>query len=132
MRYNNVTRVVLPVLLLGLLLSASAAQGDWAFGSDHEEMKGFVIAAVGKISAESKYDPRTFERLQWYEFRESYSRKFCFKFKSFYGSSGLDDQAALLLVDESKDVRLAIIESSVGNIKVQVEEMEPVQCPAGY
>lgn len=132
-RFGNVKKVMLSSLLLMLFLNAIPVRGDWAaFGSEHGLMKGFVIAAVGKISAESKYDPKTFERLQWYEFRESYSTKFCFKLKSFYGSSDLGDQAALLLVNESKEVRLAIIESSIGNIKVQVEEMEPVQCPTRY
>jgi hypothetical protein len=133
MKFGTIKQAVLLPLLLMLFLGAVPARGDWAaFGSDHEKMKGFAIAAVGRVSAESKYNPKTFERLQWYEFWESYGTKFCFKFKTLYGRSDSGDQAALLLVDESKNVRLAIIDSSVGSIKVQLGDMEPVQCPAKY
>jgi hypothetical protein len=44
---------------------------------------------------------------------------------------GYGSKAALLLVNQQKDIKLALIESSVGSIKVDLQSITLVNCPAG-
>jgi hypothetical protein len=122
---------IIPVVVASLLIGAPHARGDdWAFvGSDHEQLKGFAIAAVGSVIEESKYDPVTSERLRWFEFHESYGTRFCFRVRSL-GNTGTGEKAALLLVDNNDQVRVAILDSYVGSIKVDMLQPERIQCPS--
>jgi hypothetical protein len=39
---------------------------------------------------------------------------------------------ALILVNDKREVRLALFESVVGSIKVEVKEVRAVECPSPY
>ena len=120
------------MLQLLLLLSAAPAHADWAFMSKHKELEGTAIAYVGEVSQESKYIYDTFQNLEWYEFKRGVSTEFCFEFSGLIGLWGLGDKPALVVVDEHKNVKLALLESSMGNIKVTLHSIVEVGCPSPY
>ena len=120
------------LLSLLIVLTSAPAQADWAFMSQHKNLEGNAIAYVGQVSQESKYIPDTYQTLEWYEFKRGFSTQFCFEFSGLTGLWGLGDKPALVLVDEQKSVKLAFIESSIGNIKVTIHSIVQVGCPSPY
>lgn len=56
----------------------------------------------------------------------------CFKPLRYLGSWGLGKKAALLLVDQSKAVKIALLENGIGSIKVDVIPVTEALCQANY
>jgi hypothetical protein len=100
-------------------VDSKIAYGDWSIGSDHNKLKGYVIAAVGSVSTKSFLT-------NLYEFKESYFTTFCFVSLGYL--SVINDQPALVILDTKQNIRLAIIEAFIGNIKISIEEIKIVEC----
>lgn len=119
-------------LALIISLGGTAARADWAFMSQHAQLEGNAIAYVGEVSQQTKIVPDTFENLEWYEFKHQGMTQFCFTFSGLPGLWGFGEKPALLVVDKHEDVRLAILESSIGNIKVEIYSISRITCPSPY
>ena len=123
-------RKVLLIAASSLVLYGTAF-ADWAsFGSEHEKLKGNAIAAVGTVTQNSRYDSQSYKRIEWYEFKQSYTVDFCFT-SAGLGFSGTGTPA-LALIDEQKHLRIATLESSIGSIRVEVHDVERIKCPSRY
>lgn len=119
----------LPVMVL---LAATAASADWAIGSDHKQLKGKAIVAVGTVTEKSQRNYRTGESVEWFEFRGA-SEKFCFVESSLAyqlpSLPGLGADAAFVVVDDSRNLSLALIKSRVSSIEIDVRPVSVVDCP---
>lgn len=93
------------------------------FQSQHEELKGYYIVDAGNAK---KVDP-PFGKQWTKDLFELNGR--CFTMDS-YQYWGYDGKAGLLLVDKQQDVRLALIEEDFTNLKVKLEPITLVECPA--
>jgi hypothetical protein len=118
--------------LIGLLFVPAQATADWAFMSQHKQLEGHAIAAVGSVSQESKYLPDAFKRLQWYAFKQGFATDFCFEFAGLEGIWGFGDKPALLLVDKDENVKLALFDAVVGGVKVEMHRINQISCPNPY
>lgn len=116
---------------LCLALLPTFAFGGWSFGSDHQMLKDHVIVAVGELEKESRLDYETGERLEWYAFDESLGGTTCLAFVGFEPLS-LSGEAALLLVDRQENLRIAMLETTVGDVEVTLERVRIVGCPSRY
>lgn len=56
----------------------------------------------------------------------------CFKPLGYLSSWGYGKKAALLLVDQSKAVKIALLENGIGSVKVDVISVTVVPCQANY
>lgn len=120
------------IFLASLLMLPYVSFSEWAiFGSDHEKLKGYTVVAVGEVSKRNHYDYEKSERLEWYEFEEAFGTKMCLKFTD-YGPSLLGDEAALIVADESDNLKVVLIESSVGSIKISLETVTITPCLNRY
>ncbi len=114
-----------------LLLSAAEVRGGWAsYGSDHSQLEGFVISAVGNVSQESWQNPRTRQTVEWYEFGNGFAAEHCFTMGGWAGYWGFGDRPALLLVNDRRQVWVAFFETVVGSIKVELRLVQPIECPS--
>lgn len=117
-------------LILVLASPALLLAGGWSsIGSDHRELEGYAIVAVGELSGKRHFDFKSSQTLEWFEFSETYGDTMCI---TFLGVEPIvsGEEAALIVVDERESVRLALIESSVGNIKISLEAIAVIGCPA--
>lgn len=115
------------IKLAGMLVaftSQAASADGYAIFSKHEELKAQVVADVGDIE---KIDP-PFDKLSETEILKLHSN--CFQPTGSLGAWGYGKKAGLILVDRYKTIRVALIESSVGSIKVVTMPALQVACPA--
>ncbi len=129
-----VTRLLTALLLQ--TIAANYALAGWSvIGSEHTQMRGQTIAAIGTVVEQSRYDPESYQQLKWFQFNDPLSDDFCFVQTGLPGLPGLPSLGgtpALVLVDKTKSVRVATIESVVGSIKVEVIEIRIIQCSSPY
>ena len=120
---SRVQRIILPwAWLFGLLPSFVHADGYGLF-SKHEELRGHAVIDAGDVE---KIDP-PFGKLGASETLKLGAN--CFEPLSSLGSWGYSKKAGLVLVDRSRTVKLALIESSIGSIKVEMVSVMQVACP---
>jgi len=115
------------------LAAPNLAHADWAIGSKHKDMKGKTVVATGNVLKKSERSPGSYRQIEWYEFSAASGERICLVDGSLLPGlpslPTLTGDPALLLMDSSKNVRLALIESAVGSIKVEVKPVTVVQCP---
>jgi hypothetical protein len=105
-----------------MLPSIVHADGYGLF-SKHEELKGHAVIDVGDVE---KMDP-PFGKVGASETLKL--RANCFEPLGSLGFWGYSKKAGLVLVDRSRAVKLALIESSFASIKVEVLSVIQVACP---
>lgn len=115
--------IALPCLLL-VVTTTSLADG-WATFGEHAALKNHVVADVGEAS---KVDPPPDTRWSNDVFQINGR---CFIFPGLTSFWGYGSKPALVLVNEQKQTKLALVESAIGSIKVEVKEITLVQCPQG-
>jgi len=107
-----------------LLVAASSSLADgWATFGDHAALKNHVVADVGEVS---KVAPPPDTKLSEDVFQINGR---CFIFSGLTGFWGYGSKPALVLVNVQKQFKLALVESSIGSIRVEVKEITLVQCP---
>lgn len=110
------------IILLTLIPQAASAEG-YALFSKHEEMKGNVVVDAGDFE---RINPPVGE-LGATEVLKLNSN--CFQPVGSFASWGYGRKAGLVMVDRNKAFRLALIESNIGSIKVEVTLAQKVECP---
>jgi len=113
------------ITLVFCLLPSFASASGWAIFSEHERMKGYSVEEVGNVS---KVEPPF--NTTWEEDVYQMNGR-CFLLPSYMGIWGIGDKSGLLLVNAQKIIQLALIESSIGSIKVEMESVNMVECPSG-
>lgn len=126
--YKYLTRSTPTKVIVALLIAASSfsAYADgWALFSQQEQMKGFVIADVGEVS---EVEPPL--NTKWQE--DVYEMNgHCFSFSEYNGYWGYGSKAAFLLVNAQKVIKLALIETSIGSLNVELKSVTMLECPTG-
>ena len=113
---------------IALFIAFAAAQADadgGAIMSQQAQLKNNVIVDVGEVS---KVEP-PFNTKWENEVYQMNGR--CFTFSGYMGYWGYGGKAALLLANAQKVVQLALIESAIGSIKVELHSISMLKCPAG-
>ena len=113
------------IAVLLAFASARASADGWAIMSQQAQLKGNVIVDVGEVS---KVDP-PFNTKRENDVYQMNGR--CFTFAGYMGYWGYGGKAALLLANAQKVVQLALIESAIGSIKVELQSISLLKCPAG-
>lgn len=116
-------RAVIAALLA--FASAQAGADGWAIMSHQAQMRNNVIIDVGEVS---KVEPPF--NTKWENDVYQMNGR-CFTFSGYIGIWGYGSKAALLLVNAQKVVQLALIESAIGSIKVELQSISMLKCPAG-
>lgn len=135
MNYKSISSIHLPGGLSVLLkagamssvfFAATTANADgWALFSEQAQMKGYVIAEVGEVSeVEPPFNTKWEDDVYQMNGR-------CFSFSGYNGYWGYGSKAALLLVNAQKNIKLALIESSIGSIKTELKSVTMLECPSG-
>jgi hypothetical protein len=109
------------VWLLGVLPSIVHADGYGLF-SRHEALKGLAVIDAGDVEI---IDPPS-GKIGVNETVKIGSN--CFDPLGSLGTWGYGKKAGLVLVDRSRAVKLALIESSIGSIKVEVLPVTQIAC----
>lgn len=110
------------LIVLALIPHAASADG-YALFSKHEELKAHVVVDAGDFE---KIDP-PFGKIGATEVLKLNSN--CFQPTGTLGSWGYGKKAGLVLVDRNKTIRIALLESSIGSIKVETTLVLQVACP---
>lgn len=113
---------------VGALLAFASVEANangWAIFSKHAAMKNYVIIDVGEVSGvEPPFNTKWQDDVYQMNGR-------CFSFSGYMGYWGYGRKAALLLVNTQKDVKLALIESAIGSVKVELQSIVMLECPSG-
>ena len=118
---------------VGLLFAVPLPAGaDWAFPGQQQDLDDQWIRYVGSVSRETRTLPDTYEKLEWYEFKRGLATEFCFKRSRIAGRSGSGDTAAIVVVDTAGKLRLALLEPSDADIKLELHNVIKVDCPDPY
>lgn len=115
-------------ILAGLAVAAislSAHADGWALLGKQAAMRNYVIADVGEVS---QVDPPI--NTKWEQDVYQMNGR-CFFFSGYMGYWGYGGKAAFLLVNAQKDVKVAIFETAIGSVKVDLQSIVLVECPAG-
>lgn len=112
---------LLCLLLLAVLPRPAIADG-YAMFSEHDELKAHVVVDAGDFE---KIDP-PFGKLGATEVLKLNSN--CFQPVGALGLWGYGKKAGLVLVDRNRAIRLALIESSIGSIKIDAVAAIQVAC----
>jgi hypothetical protein len=110
------------ILVLVVMPTAATADG-YAFLSKHAELKAHFVVDAGDVE---KIDP-PFGKLGATEVLKLNSN--CFQPAGSLGSWGYGKKAGLVLVDRNESIRIALLESSIGSIKVETTLVLQVACP---
>jgi|APTNR8051073442_1049403.scaffolds.fasta_scaffold57443_2 hypothetical protein len=110
------------VLILAGIAKDASADGYDLF-SKHEELKAHVVVDAGDFE---KIDP-PFGKLGASQVLKLNSN--CFQPSGSLGVLGYGKKAGLVLVDRNKILRIALLESSIGSIKVETALVLQVACP---
>ncbi|MCP5161211.1 MAG: hypothetical protein H7A00_06035 [Hahellaceae bacterium] len=108
--------VIFPTLAFG---------GGWDTFGKHGELKDYVIAEVGDLSA---INPPV--GTNWGVDLFKINAR-CIAFSSYNKPSLYSSKAALLLVKSPSTVKLAVFEDSISSIKVELYSIEVYECPYG-
>lgn len=108
---------------LGVLPSIVHADG-YALFSKHLELKGHAIIDAGDVE---KIEP-PFGKLGSTEILKLGAN--CFEAQGYFGYSGYSKRAGLVLVDRSRNLKLALIESSIGSIRIELVSVTQIACTA--
>lgn len=110
--------------LLAFVSSQAIADG-WATMSQQAQLKNNAIVDVGEVS---KVDPPF--NTKWENDVYQMNGR-CFTLPGYMGFWGYGSKAALLLVNAQKVVQLALLETAIGSIKVELQSISMIKCPAG-
>ena len=114
--------------IAGTLIALASVQTNadsWAIFSNQAAMKNYTIIDVGDISqVEPPFNTKWKEDVYQMNGR-------CFSFSGYIGYWGYGNKAALLLTNAQKDLKLALVESSIGSIKVELQSVNVIACPTG-
>lgn len=106
-------------------VSSSASADGWAAFSEHAKMKNYTIADVGDATeVQRPFNPNAEMLPKVYQLNGR-----CFTMLGYVGFWGYGGKSALLLVNEQKDVELALIETSLSSVKVEMKPISIVRCP---
>ena len=106
------------------LVSIEASADGWATFSHHSSMKGYVIVDVGDVSeVQPPFNTKWSENVFQMNGR-------CFTFPGYMGIWGYGSKAAILLANAQKDIKLGLIGSSMGSIKIELQSISPIKCPS--
>lgn len=105
-----------------LLPSAVSADG-WALFSKQNELKNNVIVDVGEVSEISKPIGARWN-VDLYQIKGR-----CLAFSDYSNPNLYDNKAAFLLVNSAQRFSVAILETTVGAIKVDVHAVDMYECP---
>lgn len=86
-----------------------------------------AVVATGEVTQEDRMDYGSGRRYEWFELAGT--EDFCFLMPSYSGNWGYGDEAAMVVIDRRERLRLALVESTIGNIKISLETFETIQCP---
>lgn len=113
------------VVLFLALASAQASADGWAIFSQQAQMKNYVIVDVGEASkVEPPYNTKWEKDVYQMNGR-------CFVFSGYMGYWGYGNKAALLLVNAQKSIQLALVETAIGSVKVELQSISMIECPSG-
>ncbi len=117
------------IFLIGLFLVltsfvVTATDTFDSYQSEHEKLKGFVIVDAG--NTEKVHMP--FDSYQTDAIFKLNSR--CFTSNTL-GGIGFVGTASLLLVNENKEMKIALIENKMSNLQVNIEPIRVVECSSG-
>jgi len=105
------------------IVAVNNGYGFGLFGSDHLQLKRSVIADVG----EAKQVPPP-AGAEWKNQVYSLNDK-CFTMYGYFGYWGYGGKSGMLIVDENNLVRVAIFETSISTINIEVNPVQMVKCP---
>lgn len=115
-------------VMVAVFLAFASAQADadgWALFSQQAQMKNYVVVDVGEVS---KVEPPF--NTKWENDVYQMNGR-CFLFSGYIGYSGYGSKAALLLVNAQKSIQLALFESAIGSVKVELQSITKIECPSG-
>lgn len=113
------------VVLFLALASAQADADGWAMFSQQAQMKNYVIVDVGEASkVEPTYNAKWNKDVYQMNGR-------CFVFPGYMGYWGYGNKAAFLLVNAQKSIQLALVETAIGSVKVELQSIAMIECPSG-
>lgn len=122
MNYKSISEL-LPFLIILLCPTFAFADG-WALFSEQAQMREHVIVDVGEVS---KVNPSQITR------RDNDVYKMngrCFSFNGYNGQWNYGSKAAFLLANAQNSIKLALIESSIGSLKVEMKSLTMLECPS--
>ena len=125
-RSRSVGLLVLAVALVCIAASSRTVLAQWGLLSDQRELLGKAIVDVGKVESEYSRSASRFDRrygYEWLRFQGQQER--CFDASGFSVSGS---QAALLLVDESRTVYLAVLKTGIGSLDIDVGRARVIEC----
>jgi hypothetical protein len=124
MNFKNITNNLFVTIFLASVSVQAVADG-WAMFGQQEQMKNYVIADVGDVS---KVEPPF--NTKWEKDVYQLNGR-CFLSSGYIGYWGYGTKAAFLLVNAQKNIQLALVESAIGSIKVEVQPISMIECPSG-
>ena len=125
-RNQSISWSVLMAFLFVLVITLFSDQ-TWAFdaiGSDHARLRNSVIAEVGEAKEVPPPSGATWEN-QVYSLNSR-----CFTMFGYFGFWGFGGKSAMIVIDENKIIKVAIIEPSIGNVNVKLNPIRLIQCPS--
>ena len=130
MNYKGISNLVClaPSGLIAALLSLASSQAiadGWAIMSQQAQLKNNAIIDVGEVS---KVDPPF--NTKWENDVYQMNGR-CFTFPGYMGYWGYGGKAALLLANAQKVVQLALLETAISSIKVELHSISMIKCPTG-
>lgn len=115
-------RRALITTLLAFASSQAVADG-WTIMSQQAQLKNNAIIDVGEVS---KVDP-PFNSKWEIDVYQMNGR--CFTLPGYIGYWGYGGKAALLLANAQAVVQLALLETAIGSIKVELQSISLIKCP---
>jgi len=124
---KNIARISIFFLAFFILFN-TVSYSEWSFLGDQNKLKGYVITEAGDVSL---YKPRTFSKdldeQSIYYFNSGNEISFCFK-KDSNSKVEIDNDAALLLINMDKQLKLAFFKTLVDKIDVYVIDFTKTEC----
>jgi hypothetical protein len=121
--FSPMNRFFAATILIAISLQANA--DGWAIGSQHSALKNYAVVEVGEVSeVQPPFNTRWNENVYQMNGR-------CFTLSSYSGYWGYGAKAAMLMANAQRDIRLAIFEASIGAVKVNLQSIAVIKCPAG-
>lgn len=105
----------------------SVGFGQWAFMSEQKLLENKSI--VASVEIEQLQGSLGSRPIYWTSFVSAIGRDLCFSLPATPGFWGYGKKAGLLLVDSQRTFWVAILESSIGSIKVTVLPISIQGCP---
>ena len=115
-------------LIFTIVLLQTKTYAEWSFLGDHNKLKGYIITHTGDVTP---YKPRTFSNEPYddivYYFNTGNEISFCFKLISG-NKLEIENEAALLLIDTNKNLKLAFFKTLVDKIDVFMMDFSNIDC----